>query len=79
MSDRARHVLVRRYGLDEREPATLAELGNELGLTYQRIRQLQRNAEHRLRGRLASERCRRDASRQGSPTNQGTSDENAIA
>ena len=27
MSARERHVLVRRYGLDEKEPATLAELG----------------------------------------------------
>jgi RNA polymerase primary sigma factor len=64
MSDRERHVLVRRYGLDEREPATLAELGNELGVTRERVRQLQRNAERRLRGRLVSERCHRDASRQ---------------
>ena len=30
MSDRERHVLVRRYGLDDRAPATLAELGDEL-------------------------------------------------
>jgi RNA polymerase primary sigma factor len=62
MSARERHVLVRRYGLDEKEPATLAELGAELGVTRERVRQLQRNAEHRLRGRLVSERCRRDTS-----------------
>ena len=74
-----RHVLVRRYGLDEREPATLAELSNELGITRERVRQLQRSAEWRIRGRLVSELCRRDASRQGSATNQGTSYENAIA
>jgi DNA-directed RNA polymerase sigma subunit (sigma70/sigma32) len=30
MSARERHVLVRRYGLDDRAPATLAELSNEL-------------------------------------------------
>ena len=64
MSDRERHVLVRRYGLDEREPATLAELGAELGITRERVRQLQRSAEWRLRGRLVSERCRGDTSRQ---------------
>jgi RNA polymerase primary sigma factor len=64
MSARERHVLVRRYGLDEREPATLAELSNELGVTRERVRQLQRNSERRLRGRLAWERCRRDKSRQ---------------
>ena len=64
ISARERHILVRRYGLDEREPATLAELSNELGVTRERVRQLQRNAEQCLRGRLASERCRRGASRQ---------------
>jgi RNA polymerase primary sigma factor len=61
---RDRRVLVRRYGLDGREPATLAELSNALGITRERVRQLQHNAEHRLRGRLAPERCRRCASRQ---------------
>jgi RNA polymerase primary sigma factor len=62
ISARERHVLVRRYGLDESEPATLAELGAELGITRERVRQLQRKAERRLRGRLAPERCRRRAS-----------------
>ena len=64
MSARERHIMVRRYGLDEREPATLAELGNELGITRERVRQLQHSAEWRLRGRLVSERCRGDTSRQ---------------
>jgi RNA polymerase primary sigma factor len=64
MSARERHVLVRRYGLDDRAPATLAELSNELGVSRERVRQLQRNAEHRLRGRLVSEQCRRATSRQ---------------
>jgi len=81
MSDRERRVLVRRYGLDEREPATLAELGAELGITRERVRQLQRNAERRLRGRLVWERRRRDkCPGKGSATNEGAAgDENAIA
>jgi RNA polymerase primary sigma factor len=62
ISARERHVLVRRYGLDEGEPASLAELSDELGVTRERVRQLQRNAERRLRERLVSECCRRDAS-----------------
>jgi RNA polymerase primary sigma factor len=64
MSVRERRVLVRRYGLDDRAPASLAELSDELGVSRERVRQLQRNAERRLRGRLVSERCRRDTSRQ---------------
>jgi DNA-directed RNA polymerase sigma subunit (sigma70/sigma32) len=46
------------------ERVTLAELSNELGVTRERVRQLQRNAERRLGGRLVWERCRRDKSRQ---------------
>jgi RNA polymerase primary sigma factor len=71
MSARERHVLVRRYGLDNQEPATLAELSAELGVTRERIRQLQRSAERRLRRQLLSEQCRRDASQQGSSTKEG--------
>jgi RNA polymerase primary sigma factor len=62
MSARERYVLMRRYGLDDREPATLAEVGNELGVTRERVRQVQHNAERHLRGQLVSERCRRDKS-----------------
>jgi RNA polymerase primary sigma factor len=49
LPERARYVLVRRYGLDGRDSATLAELAEELGLTRERVRQLQREAERRLR------------------------------
>jgi RNA polymerase primary sigma factor len=62
--DRERHVLVRRYGLDDRAPASLAELSDELGVTRERVRQLQRNAERRLRDRLEPEHCRRCESQQ---------------
>jgi RNA polymerase primary sigma factor len=80
MPARERHVLVRRYGLDDRAPATLAELSDELGIAHERVRQIQRNAERRLRGRLLSECCRGDTSRgKGSATKEGARDENAIA
>ena len=51
MPDRERRVLVRRYGLVDREPANLAELAAELGISRDRVRRLQRNAERQLRGR----------------------------
>jgi RNA polymerase primary sigma factor len=53
MPDRERLVLVlvRWYGLDDRPPASLAELAAEFGLSRERVRQLQRNAERNLRGR----------------------------
>jgi RNA polymerase primary sigma factor len=48
---RHRQVLVRRYGLDHRAPATLAELGGELKMSRERVRQLQRQAELMLKNR----------------------------
>ena len=49
LPERARYVLVRRYGLDDRDPATLAELGEELDISRERVRQLQREAERILK------------------------------
>ena len=49
LPERARYVLIRRYGLDNGEPATLAELSRELGLSKKRIRVLQRDTERALR------------------------------
>jgi RNA polymerase primary sigma factor len=48
LPERHRHVLLRRYGLDDRELATLADLGEELGVSRERVRQLQREAERML-------------------------------
>jgi RNA polymerase primary sigma factor len=50
LPERHRHVLVKRYGLDEGEPETLAKLSEELGVSRERIRQLQREAERMLKG-----------------------------
>src|SRR5918995_132525 len=49
LPERYRHVLVRRYGLDDKDPATLAELGDELELSHERVRQLQLQAIKRLK------------------------------
>ena len=49
LSPRTRHVLVRRYGLDDRKKATLEELAHELGISRERVRQVQREAEESLR------------------------------
>jgi RNA polymerase primary sigma factor len=43
-----RHVLVRRYGLDDRDPASIADLSAELGIPAKRISKLQRKAERIL-------------------------------
>ena len=50
LPERHRHVLIRRYGLGEEEAATLAQLSEELGISRERVRQLQREAERMLAG-----------------------------
>ena len=49
LPERARYVLLRRHGLEGGEPATLRELAEEFGISRERVRQLQRDAERNLR------------------------------
>jgi RNA polymerase primary sigma factor len=49
LPERQRRVLVRRYGLDGEKPSTLADLSEELAVSRERVRQLQREAEQTLR------------------------------
>jgi len=48
LPERHRYVLLRRYGLGDRDVATLAELSDELDISRERVRQLQREAERML-------------------------------
>ena len=48
LPERHRYVLTRRYGLDDRDVATLATLSDELDISRERVRQLQREAERML-------------------------------
>ena len=48
LPERHRYVLLRRYGLDDRDVATLAQLSDELGISREQVRQLQREAERML-------------------------------
>ncbi len=52
LPERERHVLVRRYGLDEREKATVRELSAKLGIPEKAVRRTQRRAEWALRALL---------------------------
>ena len=49
LPERHRHVLIRRYGLDDRDPDTLQHLAMEYGVSRERVRQMQREAEGMLR------------------------------
>jgi RNA polymerase primary sigma factor len=48
LSDRERQVLVLRYGLTDSEPKTLEEIGRRLGLTRERVRQIELDSLKRL-------------------------------
>ena len=49
LSDRHRFVLMRRYGLEDGEFRTLSQVGKEMGLSRERVRQIEREALNRLR------------------------------
>src|SRR5829696_8072818 len=51
LTERERRVLVRRYGLDGGRCATLEEIGEEVGVTRERVRQIQSTALRKLRSR----------------------------
>jgi RNA polymerase nonessential primary-like sigma factor len=49
LSDKQREVVARRFGLHGYETSTLEEVGKEIGLTRERVRQIQVEALRRLR------------------------------
>lgn len=61
LSDKQRHVIECRYGLNGREVATLEALANDLGITRERVRQIQLEALGQLRRQLIREGVGRDA------------------
>ena len=48
LPERHRSVIVLRYGLDETDPRTLEEIGRRLGITRERVRQIEVEALSRL-------------------------------
>jgi RNA polymerase primary sigma factor len=48
LPDRERQVVTMRYGLDGDEPRTLEEIGRQLGLTRERVRQIELDSLRRL-------------------------------
>jgi len=54
LSEKQREVVIRRFGLRGHESCTLEEVGREIGLTRERVRQIQVEALKRLREILES-------------------------
>ena len=61
LSDKQREVVERRFGLHGYKISTLEEVGNEIGVTRERVRQIQMDALKHLREILESEGFSSDA------------------
>ncbi|MDE1950282.1 MAG: RNA polymerase sigma factor RpoS [Burkholderiales bacterium] len=61
LSAREREILGGRFGLDDREPETLEDLAARLGLTRERIRQIQQESLLKLRRRMARQGVDRES------------------
>ncbi len=61
LNGREREVVAGRYGLGDREPETLEVLAERLGLTRERIRQIQQEALLKLRRRMQRQGIGRDS------------------
>jgi RNA polymerase nonessential primary-like sigma factor len=55
LNTKQREVLARRFGLLGYEPSTLENVGAEIGLTRERVRQIQVEALKRLKDLLSSQ------------------------
>lgn len=53
LSDRERQVVQCRYGLNGADQSTLADIGRNLGISHERVRQIQAKALRRLRDMLS--------------------------
>ena len=56
-----RQVIMRRYGLDHGAPATLEEVAEEMGITRERVRQIQQEGLMRLKRAMTARGVGKDA------------------
>ena len=58
LTEREKEVLELRFGLNSDEPLTLEQCGKKLGLTKERIRQIEQKALHKLRNPIRADKLK---------------------
>ena len=61
LSDKQKMIITRRFGLDNDDPATLEQLAVEMGITRERVRQVQQEALIKLKRGLLARGVSKDA------------------
>jgi RNA polymerase nonessential primary-like sigma factor len=73
LSDKEQQVLERRFGINGKEPSTLSSIGKSLGVTHERVRQIQNDALHKLQRLMEDNtlQVKNDKTRMPSPDTDG--------
>ncbi|MHC4413894.1 MAG: sigma-70 family RNA polymerase sigma factor [Planctomycetota bacterium] len=77
IDERDARVLKLRFGLEGQEPLTLKQIGQEVGLTRERVRQIEVDALKKLQARLQDDRPTRFFRERGQAGNASNSGKNA--
>ncbi len=56
LSDNEKTIIIRRYGLSGNDPETLESIGNDLGITRERVRQIEKRVLSKMRNLLATKK-----------------------
>lgn len=54
LNETEKHIIIKRYGLDESEPETLETIGNSLGITRERVRQIEKRVLGKLKNLIST-------------------------
>lgn len=56
LSDNEKTIIIRRYGLSGNDPETLESIGNDLGITRERVRQIEKRVLSKMRNLLSTKK-----------------------
>jgi RNA polymerase primary sigma factor/RNA polymerase nonessential primary-like sigma factor len=60
LNDNEKEIIVKRYGLNGEEPATLESIGNDFGITRERVRQIEKRVIAKLQRLVKSKKFKKE-------------------